>query len=227
MMWLQEGEIWPNSQAEITVTFHPEEASSYSRAIYCDVTGRETRLPLKIKGEGLGPKCRFSFDTLDIQNVFVNSAHAYEVILENKGSIEAAYSLLPPTTLFGPNFTFAPSSGVVHPGKLQAIQISFRSNELGEFDEEFRWQIEGAPRPLTLGIRGVVIGPTFQFDQTQLKFGTVSYGNGERGGVWGEREREREEQRGGKETVNLSTISLLQVFTCCVSCLSSTHQRSP
>ena len=46
---------------------------------YCDVTGRQTRLPLKLKGSGLGPKLRFSFDDLDIQNVFVNSPHAYEV----------------------------------------------------------------------------------------------------------------------------------------------------
>lgn len=46
---------------------------------YCDVTGRESRLPLRLKGEGLGPKLRFSFDSLDIQNIFVNSAHAYEV----------------------------------------------------------------------------------------------------------------------------------------------------
>ena len=134
------------------------------------------RLPLRIKGEGLGPKCRFSFDTLDIQNVFVNSAHAYEVILENQGAIEAAYSLSPPTSLFGPNFTFAPSSGVVQPGKLQAVQISFRSSELGEFDEEFQWRVEGAPHPLTMRIRGVVIGPTFQLDKTQIKFGTISYG---------------------------------------------------
>ena len=52
---------------------------SFSSVAFCDVTGRETRLPLKLKGEGLGPKLRFSFDTLDIQNVFVNSAHAYEV----------------------------------------------------------------------------------------------------------------------------------------------------
>lgn len=176
MYHLQEGEIWPNSQAEISVVFSPQEATSYSRAIYCDVTGREARLLLKIKGEGLGPKCRFSFDTLDIQNVFVNSAHAYEVILENRGAIEAAYSLLPSTSLFGPNFTFAPSSGMIQPGKLQAMQISFRSNELGEFDEEFQWRVEGAPHPLKLSIRGMVIGPTFQLDQTQIKFGTISYG---------------------------------------------------
>ena len=52
---------------------------SYSRVAYCDVTGRESRLPLKVKSQGIGPRLMFSFDTLDIQNVFINSAHAYEV----------------------------------------------------------------------------------------------------------------------------------------------------
>ena len=52
---------------------------SYTRTIYCDVTGREIRLPFRIKGEGLGPKLQFSFDSLNIENVFVNSPHAYEV----------------------------------------------------------------------------------------------------------------------------------------------------
>ena len=52
---------------------------SYNRTVFCDVTGRETRLPLRIKGEGLGPKLQFSFDSLNIENVFVNSSHAYEV----------------------------------------------------------------------------------------------------------------------------------------------------
>ncbi len=52
---------------------------SYSAVAFCDVTGRENRLPLKFKGSGIGPQLKFSFDTLDIQNVFVNSAHAYEV----------------------------------------------------------------------------------------------------------------------------------------------------
>ena len=76
-----------------------------------------------MRGEGVGPRCQFSFDTLDIQNVFVNSAHAYEVVLENKGDIESSYELVPSETLFGPKFTFAPNSGVLRPGGLQAIQV--------------------------------------------------------------------------------------------------------
>ena len=127
IVWLcchaQEGDIWPNSQAEISVVFQPDEATSYSRVAYCDVTGRESRLPLRMKGEGLPPRLRFSFDTLDIQNVFVNSAHAYEVVLENVGAVDGVYSLVPPNSLFGPKFTFAPSSGVIQPDRIQAIQV--------------------------------------------------------------------------------------------------------
>ena len=48
------------------------------------MTGREMRLPLKMKGIGVGPKAQFSFDTLDIDNVFVNSKHSYEVIVIRK-----------------------------------------------------------------------------------------------------------------------------------------------
>ena len=64
---------------DITVVFKPEEAIQYSQTIYCEVTGRESRLPLRVKGDGVGPKIMFSFDTLDVENLFVNSQHSYEV----------------------------------------------------------------------------------------------------------------------------------------------------
>ena len=41
--------------------------------------GREIRLPLRIKGEGMGPKIHFNFELLDIGKVFVGSVHCYEV----------------------------------------------------------------------------------------------------------------------------------------------------
>ena len=52
---------------------------SYARTVYCDVTGRDSRLPLRIRGEGVGPHVAFSLDSLDIGNIFVNSKHSYEV----------------------------------------------------------------------------------------------------------------------------------------------------
>ncbi|XP_056680687.1 hydrocephalus-inducing protein homolog isoform X2 [Monodelphis domestica] len=171
-----EGEIWPNSAAQISVTFYPREAILYQQTIYCEITGRETRLPLRIKGEGMGPKVVFNFDTLDIGKAFVGSTHCYETILSNKGSIDALFNLDPPTTPLGSCFIFNPKEGIVEPSGVQAIQISFRSSILGHFREEFLFSVNGSPEPVKLTIRGCVIGPTFHFNVPALDFGDVSYG---------------------------------------------------
>lgn len=36
---MQEGDIWPNRTAEISIIFKPKEAKLYQQTIYCDVTG--------------------------------------------------------------------------------------------------------------------------------------------------------------------------------------------
>ncbi|CAM9160725.1 unnamed protein product [Bubo scandiacus] len=171
-----EGDIWPNSSAEINVIFRPREARVYQQTVYCDISGRETRLPLRIKGEGIGPWLRFSFEQLDIGKVFVGLEHSYEVVLFNKGAIDAVFNLVPPATALGSCFTFLPQEGIILPDGLQVIRISFSSTILGEFTEEFRFSVNGSPEPVTLTIRGCVIGPTFHFDVPALHFGDVSFG---------------------------------------------------
>ncbi|NXI70129.1 HYDIN protein, partial [Anseranas semipalmata] len=171
-----EGDIWPNSSAEINVIFKPREARVYQQTVYCDISGRETRLPLRVKGEGEGPRLRFSFDQLDIGKVFVGSAHSYEAILFNKGAIDALFHLVPPATALGSCFTFVPREGIIVPDGLQVIHISFSSTILGQFTEEFRFSVYGSPEPLTLTIGGCVIGPTFHFDVPSLCFGDVPFG---------------------------------------------------
>ena len=47
-----------------------------------------------------------------------------KVTLENRGEVEASYSLVKPDTLFGPKFTFTPHEGILQPGGLQAIEVS-------------------------------------------------------------------------------------------------------
>ena len=74
------------------------------------------------------------------------------MILENQGDVDASYALQPSSSLFGPKFSFNPSSGQLLPDALQAIQISFSSSTLGNFDEEFTWKVERAPDPLKLRI---------------------------------------------------------------------------
>ncbi|KAM6294461.1 hydrocephalus-inducing protein homolog [Aegotheles albertisi] len=171
-----EGDVWPNSSAEINVIFKPREARVYEQTVYCDISGRETRLPLCIRGEGTGPRLCFGFDQLDIGKVFVGSANSYEAILFNKGDITAVFSLVPPATALGCCFTFLPEDGVILPDELQVIRISFSSTILGKFTEEFKFSVHGSPEPVTLTIRGCVIGPTLHFNVPSLRFGDVSFG---------------------------------------------------
>uniref|UniRef100_A0A669QXT0 HYDIN axonemal central pair apparatus protein n=1 Tax=Phasianus colchicus TaxID=9054 RepID=A0A669QXT0_PHACC len=171
-----EGDVWPNSSAEINVIFKPREARLYQQTVYCDISGRETRLPLRIRGEGEGPRLRFSFDQLDIGKVFVGSAHSYEAILFNKGAIDALFHVVPPSTALGSCFAFLPHEGLVPPGGLQHIRISFCSTILGQFTEELGVSVHGCPQPVTLTVRGCVIGPTFHFDVPSLHFGDVPFG---------------------------------------------------
>ncbi|XP_076808093.1 hydrocephalus-inducing protein homolog isoform X2 [Clavelina lepadiformis] len=173
-----EGDIWPNSTAEITIVFKPTVARSYQQTVFCDITGRESRLPLKIRGDGLGPKLVFSFDSLDIGNVFASSTHNYEVILVNKGDIDAIFNLVPVTDTKSRfhEFQFDPVEGIVLPDGHQAIEITFRSECLGSFSQDFYFSVDGTPEPLKLTVKANVIGPTFHFDVPRLRFGTVSYG---------------------------------------------------
>lgn len=143
-----EGDIWPNTSFDVNVIFKPREAKNYTLTAFCDVTGRETFLPLRIKGQGIGPNVKFSFDKLDLGNIFIGSKHTYEIILANHGDIDAIYSVLPKRSIFGPCFQFDPSEGIVMPGGHQAIAIHFSSPYLGDFEEEFSFQIDGQPEQL-------------------------------------------------------------------------------
>ncbi|XP_066050989.1 hydrocephalus-inducing protein homolog [Chamaea fasciata] len=172
----KEGKIRPNCSAEIMVFFKPQDARVYEQAAYCDISGRENRLPLHLTGEGLGPRLRFNFEELDIGEVFVTGTHSYEAILLNRGLIEAPFSLVPPSTAMGSCFTFLPQKGTVAPGRHEAIRISFCPTILGDFEEPFQFSVAGSPMPAILTIKGFVKAPTFRFDVPALHFGDVSFG---------------------------------------------------
>ncbi|NXF97015.1 HYDIN protein, partial [Eubucco bourcierii] len=171
-----EGAVWPKSSAEVQVTFRPQAARAYEAKLYCDISGRASRLPLHVRGEGLGPLLRFSFDQMDVGKVCVGATNNYKAILLNKGAIDAFFSLVPPVTAVGSCFTFLPWQGLVLPGGLQVIQISFSPTTLGQFTEEFRFDVKGSSEPVTLTVRGCATGPTLHFDVPSLHFGDISFG---------------------------------------------------
>ncbi|XP_027488187.1 hydrocephalus-inducing protein-like, partial [Corapipo altera] len=147
-----EGEVGPHSSAEIKVFFNPRDAQDYRKVAYCSISGRESRLPLHLTGEGLGPCLRFKFAELDMGGVLVGEAYSYEAILVNTGAINAPFKLIPSTTVHGSCFTFQPQQGIVPRNGILPIQIFFSSSTLGEFEEEFHFNVAECPKPVTLTI---------------------------------------------------------------------------
>lgn len=61
--------------------------------------------------------------SLCFSNLLNESLNVLQVILCNKGDIDAVFRLVLPNTQFGPQFSFYPSQGIVIPGGYQAIQV--------------------------------------------------------------------------------------------------------
>ncbi|XP_066051038.1 LOW QUALITY PROTEIN: hydrocephalus-inducing protein homolog [Chamaea fasciata] len=171
-----EGEIGPRCSAEIKVTFKPLEALEYQSVAYCDISGRESRLALHLRGEGRRPLVELSCDTLNLGEVFVKTAHTHEVKLMNKGVLDAPFTYIPSNTEVGCCFKFVPEEGLIAPGGIQTIQISLDAAVLGRFEEPFQFRVAGSPTPVILTIEGCVVGPTLHFDTDELDFGDISFG---------------------------------------------------
>jgi hydrocephalus-inducing protein len=137
-----EGHVWPNSFLEVTVFFQPDKPGSHQKTIYCEISGRETRLPLQLQGDAIGAQARFSYDLLEIEEVFINTSHRYEVTLENTGEIDIRFAVVPKESLFGPKFVFEPSTGLIPVDSSISVQVDFLPDVLGDFMEEFTWSIE-------------------------------------------------------------------------------------
>ncbi|XP_043979545.1 hydrocephalus-inducing protein homolog [Gambusia affinis] len=170
------GELWPNTTANFLIVFKPEEAKVYQHTVYCDVTGKQSPLPLRIKGEGLGPKLKLNYNLMNIRNVFIGDKDHYELEMTNKGLIDAPFKFSCPKTKFGQCFSICPKEGVVPPGICQAVEITFHCRTLGSFSEDLLLTVTGQPQSQTLTFRGCVIGPTFHFNVYELNFGDVAFG---------------------------------------------------
>jgi len=169
------GQVWSNSELEITVSFRPDTQAQFTCLAYLDISGREDRLNLSLNGQGIGPQAALSYDVLDTGDVFINDDQSYQVTITNKGDIPTNWNLLPSLTKFGCKFKFTPSEGHLVPGETQLINVIFVSDILGEFSEHFRFSLQGNDDMLLFQIKGHVIGPTFHLDCKAIDFGVVSY----------------------------------------------------
>ncbi|ORC90895.1 Hydin [Trypanosoma theileri] len=169
------GVIYAKGSKEFVVTFNPQLAMNYSATAYLDISGRKKRLPLLVKGTGMGPQCELEYTRLDIGDIFIGALHEYKVAITNKGCIEARFTVLLQDTLMGRKFTFKPSEGVLAPGAQEILTIQLQSDLVGLISETFRIHLHGSLEDLTLRFRGRVTGPSLQFNVEELDFGNVSY----------------------------------------------------
>jgi adenylate kinase family enzyme len=170
------GVVWPHSTTEIQLFFSPNSVGEFSRVGYCEIEGRETRLPLQLRGVAKGPRAKFSYSSFQVKDIFINTIQSYEVVLENLGDIPTNFAVRSSETLFGPQFQFTPDAGKIEVGEQVLIQVMFKPSHLGDFKEFFLWDLEGGTDPLVISYEGCVIGPTFHFDCENLIIPNASYG---------------------------------------------------
>ncbi|NWR05597.1 HYDIN protein, partial [Paradoxornis webbianus] len=96
--------------------------------------------------------------------------------LINQGAIDAPFTYIPSTENVGYCFKFVPEEGLIAPGGIQTIQISFSATALGRFEEQFQFRVAGSPTPVILTIKGRVTGQALRFDTDELDFGDISFG---------------------------------------------------
>ena len=171
----QNGQIWPNSEMTVTITFLPQGALHYSCTAFCNISCSADRLPLHLSGEGIGPKAYLSMVERSLGDVFVTQNKPTDIIIENKGEIEAKFELISNETPFGKMFHFELEKGTLGVGERIPFRINFCSTILGEFSETFKWKLEGSTETLSILFTGHVIAPTFYFNKEEIKFKRVSY----------------------------------------------------
>jgi len=125
--------------------------------VFCDVTGRETRLPLTICAEGLPPCLQLSLDTIDTGRIFTKTSHRYEVVLANRGLIPAVFHVQLADTVFSQFINIQPSTGRIAVDGYQALQIILNADRLGNFEELITIHVEGAPDDIIMKFRSADI----------------------------------------------------------------------
>lgn len=171
-----EGNVYPGKSIEVSLVFKPEKIGICEKSIFCDVEGREQRLPLHITAVSIGPQLSLSYDAVDIGKIFIGSLHTYDLILSNQGEIDGIFSFVESKSSVSKQFGFIPTEGIVMPGGYQLIEITFAADIIGTFQEVFHFNIDGTDDTLKFEIQGEVIGPTFYIEPSNIQLGVVSLG---------------------------------------------------
>ncbi|ETO64005.1 hypothetical protein F444_18403 [Phytophthora nicotianae P1976] len=170
------GRVWAHSEVDVVVCFTPEVARLYSCCAFLEIAGQAARLPLQLRGQGIGPKAKVVYnELLDFGDVFINDERTRDFTIQNKGEIPAQFELIPLTLPPGTSLTVHPSHGTLAVNEMLKVEVTFCSQELGEAFHHIRFGMQGSDEQLTARFKANVIPPVFHFDVDQVDFGAVSY----------------------------------------------------
>lgn len=170
------GRVWAHSEVDVTVCFTPEAAHLYTCCAFLEVAGQASRLPLQIRGQGIGPKAKVVYnELLDFGDVFINDERTRDFTIQNKGEIPAEFELIPLTMPPGTTLLVHPSSGTLEVNAMLKVEVTFCSQDLGEAFHHIRFTMQGSDEQLVVRFKANVIPPVFHFDVEQVDFGAVSY----------------------------------------------------
>ncbi|KAK1936582.1 Hydrocephalus-inducing protein [Phytophthora citrophthora] len=170
------GRVWAHSEVDVVVCFTPEIARLYSCCAFLEVAGQAARLPLQLRGQGIGPKAKVVYnELLDFGDVFINDERTRDFTIQNKGEIPAEFELIPLAMPPGTSLMVQPSQGTLAVNAMLKVEVTFCSQELGEAFHHIRFSMQGSDEQLTVRFKAHVIPPVFHFDVDLVDFGAVSY----------------------------------------------------
>jgi hydrocephalus-inducing protein len=73
------GELWPHSRLECIVHFSPDFHQLYQEVAYCDLTGKEKRIPLSFRGQGAGALLTMNPSKIEAGAVYLQQDYSYKV----------------------------------------------------------------------------------------------------------------------------------------------------
>jgi hydrocephalus-inducing protein len=169
------GECWPNSRTQITITFSPPRAFKYYCKAFCKISGKSQRLAVQLEGTGIRPVTQFVPCKLDLQDLSLFSSYEYEVQLKNLGDMEAKFKLCCIDTKCA-SFKFNPSEGVIPIMQSQPIKVNCYTQIRGTFETKFVWNVEGTQFNPTLSFRASIGNPLICIDTKAIEFGLFGLG---------------------------------------------------
>lgn len=81
------------------------------------------------------------------------AAALLQVQLANKGLIDAPFRLCRPASRLGGCFSVSPDEGVVLPGRVHSLKVTFISHICGSFSEQLLLTVEGNPAVVPVTFR--------------------------------------------------------------------------